>query len=182
MPTHYIAYCSQVNEKSAQTLLNHCAGLVAQGVTDVCLLLSSPGGSVMHGLTLYNVLRGLPFNLTTHNVGSVDSIGNVIFMAGRQRYACSNSTFLFHGVSFAPPAGMVFDEMLAKERLDSIRADHVRIAQVISQNCNLTVQEIERYFLDAKTKNPQEALADGIVHDIRDVAVPQGAPITQIIA
>jgi ATP-dependent protease ClpP protease subunit len=42
----------------------------------------------MNGLNIYNVLIGLPFELITHNVGNVDSIGNAIFLAGSKRYAC----------------------------------------------------------------------------------------------
>ncbi len=37
----------------------------------------------MNGLNIYNVLRGFPITLTTHNVGHVDSIGNAIFLAGQ---------------------------------------------------------------------------------------------------
>ena len=70
-------------------------------------MLSTPGGSVMNGLNLYNVLRGLPITLTTHNVGNVDSIGNAIFLAGQIRYACPHSTFMFHGVAFNFPQGGV---------------------------------------------------------------------------
>ena len=62
-------------------------------VQRVYLLLSTPGGSVMNGMNLYNVLKGMPFELITHNVGNVDSIGNVIFLAGEKRYATANATF-----------------------------------------------------------------------------------------
>jgi ATP-dependent protease ClpP protease subunit len=48
-------------------------------------MLSSPGGHVMLGMNLYNVLRALPIKLTTHNVGNVDSIGNAVFLAGNPR-------------------------------------------------------------------------------------------------
>ena len=59
----------------------------------------------MNGMNLYNVLRGLPRDLTIHNVGNVGSIGNAIFLAGSKRYACAHSTFMFHGVGFNSPGG-----------------------------------------------------------------------------
>jgi ATP-dependent protease ClpP protease subunit len=34
----------------------------------------------------------MPFRLVTHNMGKVDSIGNAVFLAGEQRYACPQST------------------------------------------------------------------------------------------
>jgi ATP-dependent Clp protease, protease subunit len=76
------------------------ARLSNEGHQEVHLLLTTPGGSVMHGLTIYNVLRALPITLVTHNAGSVNSIGNAVFLAGARRYACPHSTFMFHGVGF----------------------------------------------------------------------------------
>jgi hypothetical protein len=59
----------------------HCAN---QELRRFYLLLSTPGGSVMNSLNILHVLIGLPFELITHNVGNVDSIGNAIFLAGWQ--------------------------------------------------------------------------------------------------
>ena len=58
----------------------------------------------MHGITLYNFLRGVSFQLNNHNIGNVDSIGDAIFLGGAERYACAHSTFMFHGVGFDQPA------------------------------------------------------------------------------
>ena len=52
-------------------------------------VLSTPGGMVMSGVTLYNVLRAMPFRLTTLNAGNVDSIGNAVCLAGERRYAAA---------------------------------------------------------------------------------------------
>src|SRR3546814_4408950 len=56
--------------------------LVRDGFNELYFLFSTPGGSVMHGMNIYNVLRALPARLVFHNVGNVDSIGNAIFLAG----------------------------------------------------------------------------------------------------
>ena len=48
------------------------ANCATQGVKTVYLALSTPGGDVAQGITLYNLLRGMPFKLITHNVGNVD--------------------------------------------------------------------------------------------------------------
>jgi ATP-dependent protease ClpP protease subunit len=34
---------------------------------------------VFHGLTAYNYLKGIPATVTTHNIGSVDSIGVALY-------------------------------------------------------------------------------------------------------
>jgi hypothetical protein len=43
------------------------------------------------------------YQLVTHNVGNVDSIGTVIYLAGEERFACPQATFMLHGVSFQTP-------------------------------------------------------------------------------
>lgn len=39
------------------------------GTTEFYFLMSTPGGQVMSGLTLYNFLRALPVPLRMHNIG-----------------------------------------------------------------------------------------------------------------
>src|SRR5713101_1517285 len=114
-PVVYINFSADITPPSTETLLATIANLINQRVPHIYLLLSTPGGSVMHGLTIYNVLMGLPCDLTIHNVGSVNSIGNAIFLAGKHRYACQHSTFMFHGVGFDSPAGVRLEEKFLLE-------------------------------------------------------------------
>jgi ATP-dependent protease ClpP protease subunit len=180
--TAYVSFSSDVTPTTTEGLLRGCADLVQQGFEVVYLLLSTPGGSVMHGVNIYNVLRSFPFTLITHNVGAVNSIGNVIFLAGKERYACPNSTFMFHGVGFDAPAGMRFEEKFLRERLDSINADQSQIASIIEQRAAFpNPAEVKELFLEAQTKDPAYALAKGIIHDIRDVQIPRGTPVFQLV-
>jgi ATP-dependent Clp protease, protease subunit len=180
--TVYVSFTAEVIPATTETLLRTCTDLANKGVSTVYMLLSTPGGSVMNGLAVYNVLRGMPFKLVTHNVGSVNSIGNVIFLAGEERYCCPNANFMFHGVGFDGQAGMRFEEKLLRERLDGIRADQKRIAEVIEQRATFAdASEIEGLFLEAVTKDPGYAKAKGIIHDIADVQIPPGSPILQLV-
>ena len=121
----------------------------------------------MNGLNIYNVLRAMPFRLVTHNVGNVDSIGNAVFLAGEERWACPQSTFMFHGVAFTPPANLPCDEKFLRERLASLKADHGRIAAIIEERSTLSAAEIEPLFLEAQTKDATYAVRAGIVHEWR---------------
>ena len=126
------------------------------------------------------MLVGLPFKLVTHNVGNVDSIGNAIFLAGEERYACPHSTFMFHGVAFTGD-GMVFDAKLAKERLDGLLADETRIGSIITDRSNLTTEDVAAFYKEARTMTATEAYAAGLVHGIKDVAIPPGAPVAALV-
>ena len=86
----------------------------------------------MNGINLYTVLKAMPFDLTTHNVGNVDSIGNAVFLAGTSRYAVPHSTFMFHGVGFNANAGQRLEEKFLRERLDGLLSDQKRIGAIIA--------------------------------------------------
>jgi ATP-dependent protease ClpP protease subunit len=151
-----------------------------EGVEEVRLLLSSPGGNVTNGITAYNVLRGMPFRLVTHNVGTVASIGNVIFLAGEHRVACPDSTFWFHGVTYTT-GGETFDEKGLRDRTDSVLEDQDRIAAILEERTTLTAEQLRPMFLEAATKAPTAALDSGIVHEIAAVEIPHGAPVVALV-
>ena len=159
-------------------MMTKCAN---QGVKEVYLMLSTPGGSVMNGMNLYNVLRAMPFKLTTHNVGNVDSIGNAVFLAGETRYASPHSTFMFHGVGFDAKAGVRLEEKFLRERLDGILSDQKRIGAIISERTNMDEPTIKELFLQAQTKDAAFAAGCGIVHEIRDVKIPAGSTIVSLV-
>lgn len=181
----YVSFSADVNPTTTEGLLAVCANLANQRVAEVYLLLSTPGGQVMNGMNAYNVLRGMPFKLITHNVGNVDSIGNVLFLAGQERYATANATFMFHGVATgfpASPAVTFVEQKVLRERLDSVRSDNGRIAAVIAERASFhNGREISRLFLEARTKDAVYAKEKGIVHDIRDVQIAPGAPVQQLV-
>jgi ATP-dependent Clp protease, protease subunit len=180
-PEVYVSFSAEINVNTAEPLIAAMSNLANQGVPRVVLCLSSPGGDVMSGMNIYNMLRAMPFELTTHNVGNVDSIGNAIFLAGDRRYACSNSTFMFHGVGFNAEGGKHFEEKLLRERLNGVLADQKRIGTVIEERTKLAGRQIKGLFREAQTKDAAYAVGAGIVHEIKDVQVPPGTPVMSLV-
>jgi ATP-dependent protease ClpP protease subunit len=179
--TVYISFSAEINQHTTESLLAVLATLVNQRVPHVYMLVSTPGGAVMNGMTLYNVMRGLPCEITMHNVGNVDSIGNAIFLAGSRRYACAHSTFMFHGVGFNSPQGVRLEEKLLRERLDGVLSDQRRIGQILEERTTLAGEQVDRLFLEAQTKDATFAVGCGIVHEIRDVQIPPGGPVVSLV-
>src|SRR5262249_48838283 len=145
-PLVYVSFSAGINQQTTETLLATMAEIANHGTAEVCLLLSTSGGNVMSGITLYNLLRAMPFKLTTPNGGNVDSIGNAVFLAGERRIACPHSTFMFHGVGY-DGTGVIWDERLLRERLASILADQKRIAGAIAERTSLTEDDVAPMFL-----------------------------------
>jgi ATP-dependent Clp protease protease subunit len=177
----YINFSSLITTKTAQNLMGILSELVNKGEKEICLLFSSPGGQVASGVTLYNFLKALPAKIITHNIGVVDSSGNVVFLAGAERYAVPNSSFLFHGVGFDITQPIRFEEKQLKERLLGIERDQKLIGEIIVQNTSLSLERIKEMFLEAKTLTPEEAKSAGLVNDIKPAQVPSGNKIITLV-
>jgi len=177
----YVAFSAEINPSTTESLIATMANCANAGAKEVCLLLSTPGGTVMNGMNLYNVLLGMPFKLTIHNVGNVDSIGNAIFLAGAERYAAPHATFMFHGVGFNTAVGDRLEEKSLRERLGSLEADQRRIGAIIAQRSGLSQKEVASLFLEAQTKDATWAAAKGVIHEIREVKLTPGAPIVPLV-
>lgn len=180
--TAYISLSAEINVMTTEQIIALSTSLVSQqGFNRLYYLISSPGGNVMNGFNVYNVLRGLPAKLAFHNVGNVDSIGNAIFLAGDERYACPHSTFMFHGVGFDVTGPIRIEQKNAQEMLDGIGADQLRIANILVERTHLDQAQALDLFKEARTKDATYAASVGIVTDIKDVNIPPGSPIFSLV-
>jgi len=175
-----IKFFAPVVETSVNALMKAVDQKMGQGQRQFILLISSPGGSVFHGLSAYNYLKGLPAEISTHNFGSVDSIGVVIYCGGNKRLSVPQARFLLHGVSANFPQNTSLEEKQLEERLKGLRIDSENIAKVVAANSGKSMEQITQAMLDRTTLNPQEAHAWGLVHEIKVELFPAGAEVISI--
>jgi ATP-dependent Clp protease, protease subunit len=181
-PPAFVSFTAEIVPNTTETLLATFANLVNQGFQEIHLLLSTPGGSVSHGIAIYNTLRGLPLKtLVTHNVGNVESIGAVVFLAGTRRYACAQSRFMLHGVSFGVPTPTNFFERNLVERLEALKADQQRIKAIYQERAGIAPEVAEQFFMQETTVNASDGITHGIVHELREVQIPNGSPVFQLV-
>jgi ATP-dependent protease ClpP protease subunit len=177
----WISFHAEVNQTTAEALLSVVAQQLNEGRREMHLLLSTPGGIVASGLGIYNTLRALPIRLATYNVGSVNSIGNIIYLAGERRCASRSSSFMFHGVGFDVTSRARFEERNLLEHLESIRTDQRLLAAIIAERTGIGPEEAEGLFLRQAFVASDEAKARGIVHEVGDISVPEGVPFLQLV-
>lgn len=65
----------------------------------ITIVVSSFGGCVYTGLRFYDLLNNSKCKIITRAEGYVMSMGTIIYLAGDERYALPNTTFMFHEVS-----------------------------------------------------------------------------------
>jgi len=175
-----VKFFAPVIDVTINALMSAVDQKMKEGQKDFILLISSPGGSVFHGLSAYNYLKGLPANVITHNFGSVDSIGVVLYCGGSKRLSVPQARFLLHGVSANFPQKSSLEEKQLDERLKGLRIDIENIAKVVAANTGKSIEEVTQAMLDRTTLNPDDAKEWGLVHDIEVNLFPSGAEVISI--
>jgi ATP-dependent protease ClpP protease subunit len=175
----YIKFFAPVIPETVGALMQIVDNKIKQGLTELGILLSTPGGNVFHGLSAYNYLRGVPIFVTTHNFGSADSVGVVLFCAGEKRYSVPQARFLLHGVS-ANFNKCSLEEKQLEERLKGLQIDMGNIAHVISDTVGKDKDAVVQDMHERTTLYPQEAVEYGLVHKIKAELFEPGSDVASI--
>ncbi len=178
-PKRFVTFFHPVNAQSVRALIHTITEIVrTERVRSIGLVITTPGGDVNEGVFLYNALRSLNIEIVTYNIGNVDSIGNVVFLAGARRVASQSATFMFHGVNWEVKQPMAFSEQNVREILHVVVGATARIKSLIGSNTMLNEQQLNELFAQASTKDVTYAQQVGIVHEIGDPPIPSGDAIT----
>jgi ATP-dependent Clp protease, protease subunit len=115
--------------------------------------INSPGGSIMHGMNIFNAILKSNTPVDTYNVGVAASIAGAVFMAGRKRYMCDYAQFMMH------PVGGVDDA----KSMDAFKESCVNM---LSAKAGLESTTIS-YMMDVTTwLGASDCLTHGIATDI----------------
>ena len=178
--TFYVKFFAPVMQDSINVLMQVVDKKLSQGAQKMGLLISTPGGDVFHGISAYNYLKGIPLEITTHNFGSADSIGVVLFCAGSKRLSVPHARFLLHGVMSNFPGPVSLEEKQLEERLKGLQIDMGNIARIIADTVKKDRQEILNDMLNRTTLYPEQAIKYGLVHEIKSELFEAGAEVISI--
>jgi ATP-dependent Clp protease protease subunit len=175
----YIVFTADVQMAQAAKL-RHALTQASNAGHDIYLIISSGGGNVVEGLGLASFMKALPVQITTHNIGQIDSIASVIFAAGSIRRANTHASFLFHGVSMHYEKVDLIESQLQEQYLQ-VKRLRESISTVFAGYTGLSIADAQTLMVSGTTiLTAQEALGKTIIHEIRDATVPPGSQIVAI--
>ncbi len=177
----YISFtASNISEPAIEKLMAACCAAVNGGTPGIHLLITTFGGNVPYGITVFNFLRALPVPVTTYNMGNVASVGNLLYLGGTRRVASPHSTFFFHPITFTPAAApMGRGEMM--ENSATIERDTQRILHIVASTTGMGLDRAAELHQQENTVDAQEAKGLGVVHEIQAIQIPQGAILHHIM-
>ena len=95
-----VFFDSEVNRESSTHLIATLRALDTNNEDEpVLLMISSPGGSVLDGLAVYDEIKRMNREVITYASGLVASIATIIYLAGKKRLITPHSQLLIHNPS-----------------------------------------------------------------------------------
>lgn len=179
-PSVVIRFFVEVNNNTINQLLALVSSQIASGVKRITLLISSTGGETTSAFTAYNFLKGVPVELTTFNIGNVDSAATLLYCAGTKRYSLPGTRFVLHSASltFAGNGSMTMDNL--EGQLEMLKNQNQMLAKVIASATIKKQPEIENILRGQVLLTPEEAMEWGLVQVIKSDFMEPGATLLSI--
>lgn len=110
-------------------------------------------------------------------MGNIESIGVVVFLAGKTRIACPHSRFLIHPLNCTFSAGTI-DHSRLREQVGTLDDDVERYAQIFDEatkGANKPLKVRTHLSSQEKIVAAADALSCGIVSRVEQASIPKGA-------
>jgi ATP-dependent Clp protease protease subunit len=123
-------------------------------VEPIKLIINSFGGEVYSGLALIDVIDNSTTPIYTICHGSAMSMALIVYIAGHQRYASKNATFMYHEAAY-PADGKIIhhkQELKEVERIDKICDDYLLSKTLFTEEQLSNIKKIQgEWYFDVET-------------------------------
>jgi ATP-dependent protease ClpP protease subunit len=158
------------------------AGLNNQPPEKIWILMSSGGGGIEDGFSLYNLLRIIKPQVVTVNMGQIASIANVVFLAGEHRIACPQAYFHFHDFDWPFTAAHTMSRENLKDTSQLLEIARTNKKSLFKARTTLTDADFEalEFLEEPIIRDANFAQQKGIIQEICIPDLPDGTPILNV--
>jgi ATP-dependent Clp protease protease subunit len=177
-----INFVLPIDSNTTNALLHAVNDQIRNGTQKITILISSPGGDTPSALAAYNILRNMPVEITTFNIGNVDSAAMLLYCAGHNRYSMPGpgTRFLIHGNAMTLSAGVPFSVSILDAQIQQLKSLNQMVVQVLSSIATGKKTEIENAIQSQQILTPEQAKEWGIVQDIKTNFMEPGATLVSV--
>ena len=128
------------------------------------VMISSNGGSVIHGLAMYDAVQTSQAPVETYCVGTAYSMGAVLFASGKKRYILEHSKVMLHEPLIGSGAGGSASSVKAMS--DSLQSTKKQINKILCKHTGKTERQMEKVTDHDHYFSAKEAVAFGLADEI----------------
>jgi ATP-dependent protease ClpP protease subunit len=129
-------------------------------------------------MNLYEKLRAFSFQLVTHAVMTVQSMGIAVYLAGDERRTGPQATFLLHPAAHICQAGEQHPVSSLRQIITNLEASDARERSILEERASMQPDQAKALVETTTMLNAEQAVSDGLAHEIRMLEVdPPDAPV-----
>ena len=156
----------EVNSETSTELLKQLMYLERQDPgKEITLYINSPGGEVISGLAVYDLISLMKSPVRTVCTGTAASMAAILFLAGKKREMLPHTRLMIHDPSFSGSIGGKKSHELRHEleKLDEVRE---ALAKIIAEKTGRPIEEIYDVTSDDTFYSAKEAVTFGLATGI----------------
>ena len=157
----------EVNPETSNELIKQLMYLERQDSgKEITLYINSPGGEVISGLAVYDLISLMKSPVRTVCTGTVASMGAILFLAGKKREMLPHTRLMIHDPSFSGSSiGRKKSHELRHEleKLDEVRET---LAKIIAEKTGRPLEEIYDVTSDDTFYSAEEPITFGLATGI----------------
>lgn len=152
-----------VDERQASYITQTLLHLNKISKQPIQLYINSPGGSVLDGLAIIDVMKDIEAPVYTCVKGLAASMGAAILSQGDKRFALPNATVMLHQVS-SGTQGNIQDMEVS---LDFTKQLNEKLLKMIAKSCKKTVTQLKKDTQRDSWMFAEDALKYGIIDEVK---------------
>jgi ATP-dependent Clp protease protease subunit len=172
-PDMYAVFAGDMNEEALQRFFVGLAPAQTTNVQRFHVLFQSNGGTVGHGIALYNFFQSLRFDVILYNCGIISSMGVIAYLGARKRNVSTHASFMIHHVSMRgverAPATVL--QALA----DAIVVDDRRTEAILRKHVTMPDDRWDYFNKHDLTLTAEDAVKYGFADKIAEFIPPVGS-------
>lgn len=157
----------EVNAETSNELIKQLMYLERQDSgKEITLYINSPGGEVISGLAVYDLISLMKSPVRTVCTGTAASMAAILFLAGEKREMLPHTRLMIHDPSFG--SGSIGGKKSHELRHELEKLDEVReaLAKIIAEKTGRPLEEIYDVTSDDTFYSAEEAITFGLATGI----------------
>lgn len=153
----------EVSEDSSSVVIAQLLYLDSQSHEDINLIIKSPGGSIVDGLAIYDVIKNLKSKVNTVCYGMCASMGAFLLSSGTgKRKASVSSRIMLHSLS-GGTRGKIEDMRIDHKESEYLQA---YLNKILAKNCDKTIAKIKKDCNRDFWMSAEDAVEYGLIDEI----------------